>query len=45
MEITWARGTGNGIPTKWTYITVASEIAAVFCLASDADDLKKRIAI
>ena len=37
-------GTGNGIPRQSGFdITVASEIMAVFCLASDADDLKKRI--
>ena len=37
-------GGGNGIPRQSGYdITVASEIMAVFCLASDIDDLKKRI--
>ena len=37
-------GTTNGIPRQSGYdITVASEIMAVFCLASDLDDLKKRI--
>ena len=37
-------GTGNGIPRQSGYdITVASEIMAVFCLASDIGDLKKRI--
>ena len=37
-------GTGNGIPRQSGFdITVASEIMAVFCLASDADDLMKRI--
>ena len=37
-------GTGNGIPRQSGFdITVASEIMAVFCLASDPDDLKKRI--
>ena len=37
-------GTGNGIPRQSGYdITVASEIMAVFCLASDIKDLKKRI--
>ena len=37
-------GTGNGVPRQSGYdITVASEIMAVFCLASDMDDLKKRI--
>ena len=37
-------GTGNGIPRQSGYdITVASEIMAVFCLASDFSDLQKRI--
>ena len=37
-------GTGNGIPRESGFdITVASENMAVFCLASDIDDLKKRI--
>jgi formate--tetrahydrofolate ligase len=37
-------GTGNGIPRQSGFdITVASEIMAVFCLASDLDDLEKRI--
>ena len=37
-------GTGNGVPRESGYdITVASEIMAVFCLASDFDDLKKRV--
>ena len=37
-------GTGNGIPRQSGYdITVASEIMAIFCLASDIDDLQKRI--
>jgi formate--tetrahydrofolate ligase len=37
-------GTGNGIPRQSGYdITVASEIMAGFCLASDIDDLQKRI--
>ena len=37
-------GTGNGIPRQSGFdITVASEIMAVFCLATDADGLKKRI--
>ena len=35
---------GNGIPRQSGFdITVASEIMAVFCLASDMDDLKTRI--
>ena len=37
-------GPGNGIPRQGGFdITVASEIMAVFCLASDLDDLQKRI--
>ena len=37
-------GTGNGIPRQSGYdITVASEIMAIFCLASDIDDLQRRI--
>ena len=37
-------GVGNGIPRQSGFdITVASEIMAVFCLASDFTDLKKRI--
>ena len=37
-------GVGNGIPRQSGFdITVASEIMAVFCLASDIDDLKQRI--
>jgi formate--tetrahydrofolate ligase len=37
-------GTGNGIPRQSGFdITVASEIMAVFCLASDLDDLQTRI--
>ena len=37
-------GTGNGVPRQSGYdITVASEIMAVFCLASDFTDLQKRI--
>ena len=37
-------GTGNGIPRQSGFdITVVSEIMAVFCLASDIDDLQKRI--
>ncbi len=37
-------GTGNGIPRESGFdITVASEIMAVFCLASDIKDLQKRI--
>ena len=37
-------GTGNGIPRQSGFdITVASEIMAVFCLASDLEDLQIRI--
>ena len=37
-------GTSNGIPRQSGFdITVASEIMAVFCLASDIEDLQKRI--
>lgn len=37
-------GPGNGIPRQSGYdITVASEIMAVFCLATDLTDLEKRI--
>jgi len=37
-------GTGNGIPRQSGFdITVASEIMAVFCLASDLEDLQHRI--
>ena len=37
-------GTGNGIPRQSGYdITVASEIMAVFCLATDLADLQKRV--
>jgi formate--tetrahydrofolate ligase len=37
-------GIGNGIPRQSGFdITVASEIMAVFCLASDLEDLEKRI--
>ena len=37
-------GRVNGVPREDGYdITVASEIMAVFCLASDIDDLKKRL--
>ncbi|MBP1745218.1 MAG: formate--tetrahydrofolate ligase [Firmicutes bacterium] len=38
-------GKVNGIPREDGFdITVASEIMAIFCLASDIDDLKERIA-
>ena len=37
-------GTGNGIPRQSGFdITVASEIMAVFCLASDLEDLQERV--
>ncbi len=37
-------GPGNGIPRQSGFdITVASEVMAVFCLATDLDDLKNRI--
>ncbi len=37
-------GTGNGVPRQSGFdITVASEIMAVFCLASDLNDLQNRI--
>ena len=37
-------GTAHGIPRQSGFdITVASEIMAVFCLASDLDDLKTRV--
>ena len=37
-------GTGNGVPRQSGFdITVASEIMAIFCLASDLNDLQNRI--
>ena len=37
-------GPGNGIPRQSGFdITVASEIMAIFCLATDLDDLSRRI--
>ena len=37
-------GPGNGVPRQSGFdITVASEIMAVFCLATDLEDLQKRI--
>jgi formate--tetrahydrofolate ligase len=37
-------GPGNGFPRQEGYdITVASEVMAIFCLASDLDDLKARL--
>jgi formate--tetrahydrofolate ligase len=37
-------GPGNGIPRQGGFdITVASEVMAVFCLATDLDDLQNRI--
>jgi formate--tetrahydrofolate ligase len=38
-------GVSNGFPREDGFdITVASEVMAIFCLASDLDDLKKRLA-
>jgi formate--tetrahydrofolate ligase len=38
-------GTANGYPREDGFdITVASEVMAIFCLARDLDDLKKRLA-
>ena len=37
-------GTANGVPRQGGYdITVASEVMAIFCLASSLNDLKKRL--
>jgi formate--tetrahydrofolate ligase len=37
-------GVGNGFPREDGFdITVASEVMAIFCLARDVDDLKKRL--
>jgi formate--tetrahydrofolate ligase len=37
-------GVGNGFPREDGFdITVASEVMAIFCLAKDLDDLKKRL--
>src|SRR5450432_4740381 len=37
-------GVANGFPSEDGFdITVASEVMAIFCLASDLDDLKKRL--
>ena len=37
-------GTANGVPRESGFdITVASEVMAVFCLATDMDDLKERL--
>jgi formate--tetrahydrofolate ligase len=37
-------GTGNGIPRQTGFdITVASEVMAIFCLATDINDLQRRI--
>ena len=42
--VTGLGGNANGIPTEAGFdITPASEIMALFCLASDVDDLQKRI--
>ncbi len=38
-------GTANGFPREDGFdITVASEVMAIFCLASDLDDLRRRLA-
>ncbi|MDT8399248.1 MAG: formate--tetrahydrofolate ligase [Pseudomonadales bacterium] len=38
-------GPGNGFPRQTGFdITVASEIMAIFCLATDIDDLRRRLA-
>src|SRR4029078_4255668 len=38
------RGVANGYPREAGFdITVASEVMAIFCLANDLDDLKKRL--
>ena len=37
-------GKVNGfVKRRWIYITVASEIMAILCLAKDLEDLKERI--
>ena len=37
-------GIGNGFPRSDGFdITVASEVMAIFCLASDLDDLQRRL--
>ena len=37
-------GVANGFPREDGFdITVASEVMAIFCLATDLDDLKKRL--
>ena len=42
--VTGLGGTANGIPTETGFdITPASEIMAILCLATDLDDLKRRI--
>lgn len=42
--ITGLGGAGNGIPTETGFdITPASEIMAILCLATDMDDLRRRI--
>ena len=44
-EIVWSLGgVANGFPREDGFdITVASEVMAIFCLASDLDDLKERL--
>ena len=42
--VTGLGGSANGVPTETGFdITPASEIMAILCLASDIDDLKRRI--
>ena len=42
--VTGLGGTANGVPTETGFdITPASEIMAILCLATDIDDLKRRI--
>lgn len=44
-EIVVGLGSGNGMPREDGFdITVASEIMAILCLATDLDDLKRRLA-
>ena len=43
-NITTGLGAGNGVPSEASFdITAASEIMAIFCLAEDLDDLRRRI--
>src|SRR5699024_3897281 len=44
-EIVSGLGAGNGVPRESGFdITVASEIMAILCLATDIDDLQRRLA-